>query len=160
MNKKIVIILICIILAIVAVCVLFANKNLKDNNNETNSTQNELIVNEIEEENIINENKVDENIIENETTVEPVKTEPNTGTSVAPSSAVYESDSDVGTTDKKQQAIDLVKEHWGEDSTVSFRCDSVTTDGEYIIAVVSLETASVKGYFKVNINTKSVEVDY
>ena len=54
---------------------------------------------------------------------------------------VYEENSSVGTTDKKQEAIALVKQKWGEDDTVTFRCDSVSNNGEYIIAVVSKETA-------------------
>ena len=81
-------------------------------------------------------------------------------TEVPEQGKVYEENSDVGTTDKKQQAIALVKDKWGEDSTVTFRCDSITNDGEYIIAVVSSQTASVKNYFKVNLDTKTVEVDY
>ena len=39
-------------------------------------------------------------------------------------------------------------------------CDQVTSNGEYIIAVVSLETASVRNYFRVNLNNKTVEVKY
>ena len=64
------------------------------------------------------------------------------------------------TTNKKQEAIDKVKEVWGEDNTVTYRCDSVTNDGEYIIAVVSTETMTVKNYFRVNLEKNTVEVDY
>ena len=107
-------------------------------------------------ENIINEinsNSVENEIINTEPIIENV-------IEVKPQGTVYESNSNAGTTDKKQDAIALVKEKWGEDPTVTFRCDSVSNNGEYIIAVVSKESASVKNYFKVNLATKTVEIDY
>ena len=123
--------------------------------NDQNTITNEVV-----------ENLVEDNVIENTITNEVVETkkveEPiiENVTEVKPQGTVYESSADTGTTDKKQEAIALVKEKWGEDSTVTFRCDSVSANGEYVIAVVSKETASVKNYFKVNLKTKTVEVDY
>ena len=48
----------------------------------------------------------------------------------------------------------------GEDNTVAFRCDSVTGNGEYIIAVISKKTASVKNYFRVNLAHQTVILEY
>lgn len=152
-NEKIAII---VFIAIIALIVVFCT--FKDNG------ENKNLVNEVIEENIIensiDENEVDENVVENE--VENKVEEPiiENVTKVEPQGTVYESNSDIGTTDKKQQAIDLVKQTWGEDDTVTFRCDSVNAKGEYIIAVVSKDAATVKNYFKVNLNTKTVEIDY
>jgi len=73
---------------------------------------------------------------------------------------VYEQNQEIEATDKIEQAINLVKKQWGEDSTVTFRCDHVTSNGEYVIAVISKNSASVKNYFKVNLEEKTVEVDY
>lgn len=147
-NSKIVI-AVLLVIAVILICVFTVTK--KDDEEVVNNTQEtENIVNEVEnkvEENIVVENKVEEPLIENKTEV------PEQG-------KVYEENSDVGTTDKKQQAIALVKDKWGEDSTVTFRCDSITSDGEYIIAVVSSQTASVKNYFKVNLEAGTVEIDY
>lgn len=151
-EKMAIVIFAIIIILVVVVCTL---KNGKKETNITNEIVEEnIIANDIYSENKIDENKVEEvenkveePIIENVTKVEPQGT-------------VYESNSNVGTTDKKQEAINLVKQTWGEDDTVTFRCDSVNSKGEYIIAVVSKESASVKNYFKVNLNTKTVEVDY
>lgn len=153
-NAKIVIAVVFIVLVIIICCMtLGKNKEKKDDNiNTENVVTNEVI--EKEDENVVNEiesnrveNEVEEEIIENVTEVKPQGT-------------VYETNSNAGTTDKKQDAIALVKEKWGEDSTVTFRCDSVSSNGEYIIAVISKETAIVKNYFKVNLDTKTVEVDY
>lgn len=156
MNKKIAIIVVCVILVVISVCtVLFSKKeNGKDNTIDNEVVENILNENEIEPENIAEENKVENEV------VEPIQTEPNTGTSVVPSSAIYESNSDVGTTDKKQQAIDLVKNYWGEDSDATYRCDYVDSNGEYIIAISSMQTASIKGYFRVNLENKTVDIEY
>ena len=147
-NSKIVI-AVLLVIAVILICVFAVPK--KDGEEVINNTQEtENVVNEVEnkvEENTVVENKVEEPVIENKTEV------PEQG-------KVSEENSDVGTTDKKQQAIALVKDKWGEDSTVTFRCDSITNDGEYIIAVVSSQTASVKNYFKVNLEAGTVEIDY
>ena len=154
-NAKIIIAVVLVILVII-LCFFKIGKNKENENevkNETISAANEVV--EDEAENV--ENEVEENTIENEVVEEEIV---ENVTEVKPQGTVYESNSNAGTTDKKQDAIALVKEKWGEDSTVTFRCDSVSNDGVYIIAVVSKETATVKNYFKVDLNTKTVEVDY
>lgn len=158
MKVKIAIIIVCVILVVISVCVVIFNK--KENNN--NNLNNEIRGNNIQENETNVEDILEENTVKNEIAepTEPIKTEPNTGTSVVPSSSVYESNSDVGTTDKKQEAINLVKNYWGEDSDATYRCDYVDSNGEYIIAVSSLQTASVKGYFRVNLDKKSVDIEY
>ena len=153
-NAKIVIAVVLVVLVIIICCFTLGKNKEKESDvgsenivtNEVEENEDENIVNEIESNTVENE-VVEEEIIENVTEVKPQGT-------------VYESNSNAGTTDKKQDAIALVKEKWGEDSTVTFRCDSVSSNGEYIIAVVSKETATVKNYFKVNLDTKTVEVDY
>lgn len=152
-NAKIVIAVVLVVLVIIICCfTLGKNKEKESDVGSENIVTNETIetvaniANELEINTVENE-VVEEEIIENVTEVKPQGT-------------VYESNSNAGTTDKKQDAIGLVKEKWGEDSTVTFRCDSVSSNGEYIIAVVSKETATVKNYFKVNLDTKTVEVDY
>lgn len=152
-NVKILIAVILVILVIVLCCTIGGKK---DNTNTTNETitndilENDIVENEVETNTVANEieeNDSEEKIIENVLEVKPQGT-------------VYESNSDIGTTDKKQEAINLVKQKWGEDNSVTFRCDSINSSGEYIIAVVSKESASVKNYFKVNLDTQTVEIDY
>lgn len=153
-NAKIIIAVVLVVLVIVICCFTFGkNKNKENNIDGENTVTNEVVetvenvTNETESNSVVENEVVEEEIIENVTEVKPQGT-------------VYESNSNAGTTDKKQDAIALVKEKWGEDPTVTFRCDSVSSNGEYIIAVVSKESASVKNYFKVNLATKTVEIDY
>lgn len=153
-NAKILIAIVLVIIVIVICCITFGkckNKDISDNN--------ENIINNVIENNSIVENEINNNNITNQLVEEEEPVIENI-TEIKPQGTVYESNSDTGTTDKKQQAIALVEEKWGEDNTVTFRCDSVSSDGEYIIAVISKQTASVKNYFKVNLSTKTVEVDY
>ena len=166
MNKKIVYISICIILILV---IIFLMKN-----NGGNNISNEVLAENIIEENVLNEeeNIIDENTTIVENVINNVAIEENNTVQTiqnaivqdnlisSPEKNAYESEKDLGSTSKKQEAINMVKEYWGEDNTVTFSCDSVTSNGEYIIAVVSKNTASVSGYFRVNLEKKTVEVDY
>ena len=154
-NTKIIIAVVLVILVIV-LCFSTMGKN-KENENEVKN-ENLTVTNEIvEDEAEMVENEVEENTIENEVVEEEIV---ENVTEVKPQGSVYESNSNAGTTDKKQDAIALVKEKWGEDESVTFRCDSVSNNGEYIIAVVSKDSASVKNYFKVNLEAGTVEIDY
>lgn len=158
MNKfeKIVIVIILVIIAVIIISATFRkddSENDEVNENVLNTTSTNIIEN-VENESI--ENEIVENTVSNEI-AEPII---ENVTKVEPQGTVYESGANHGTTDKKQEAIDLVKEKWGEDNTVTFRCDSVTSDGEYIIAVVSTKTASVKNYFKVNLAHQTVTIEY
>ena len=154
-NAKTIIAVALIILVIIICCFTFGKNKEKENDINAENTENVVTTNEVVENNVVNE--IVSNTVENEVAEEEIIEKV---TEVKPQGTIYESNSNAGTTDKKQDAIALVKEKWGEDSTVTFRCDSVSANGEYVIAVVSKETASVKNYFKVNLKTKTVEVDY
>lgn len=154
-NTKIIIAVVLVILVIV-LCFSTMGKN-KENENEVKN-ENLTVTNEIvDDETEMIENEVEENTIENEVVEEEIV---ENVTEVKPQGSVYESNSNAGTTDKKQDAIALVKEKWGEDESVTFRCDSVSNNGEYIIAVVSKDSASVKNYFKVNLAHQTVTIEY
>ena len=150
-----------IIVVILVAIVLGRNLVKKDNNlpisSEENKVQTPIVENVIKNEtnniSVESEKKVLNETVDN-SIKETVVTEKDTGTKV------YEQESDIGSTDKKQEAINLVKQKWGEDENVTFRCDHVTGEGEYIIAVVSKDSANVKNYFRVNLEKNTVVVDY
>lgn len=162
MSNKMKIIIAVVVILLTVVCGVSAfyvtSNHDEDNNNIVEN--NTIIENEFIEENIVDENTMQENGVKLENNTQNTTPVIENVTSVAPQGTAYESNSDVGTTNKKQEAINLVKQEWGEDSTVTFSCDSVTAKGEYIIAVTSLETATVKNYFIVNLENKTVTVDY
>lgn len=150
--KKFLFIIVCIVALVLAIVI--TAKITKKDTKITNDIKNEAVSNtstntamyQNETKNEINNTSVQNKTVENEIPIS--------------NNDIYEENSEVGTTEKKEEAIKLAKEKWGPDNTVSFRCDSVTSKGEYIIAVVSKETATVSTYFIVNLENKTVEVDY
>ena len=146
--KKIILIVI-VVVVIILLCTYIPKKNEPTGNEVQNTATENVVTNNVEVKNIVETNKTVDNQASNKVENLPIST-----------NDAYKEGSDVGTTEKKQEAIDLVKKTWGEDKTVSFRCDSITSTGEYIIVVVSNETATVKNYFRVNLENKTVEVDY
>ena len=144
------------------IAIAFVYNLFYDKSQETIAPLNNTVSNALTEK--INHNEVTNTTVEQANTVDEteISVEPKTNviekknTTV---STVYEQDNDVGSTDKKQEAINLVKQKWGEDNSVTFRCDTVTNSGEYIIVAVSKNSASVKNYFRVNLEEQTVIVD-
>ena len=56
-----------------------------------------------------------------------------------------------------EKAIDLVKEDWGEDSSVKFVEDGKTNAGEYIICVRDKNTTNALAWYKVNLENETCE---
>lgn len=155
MNKwiKIGFPILCVLVVVVTFYLLHNAQSKIKTKEETNTTKVENVVNEVEEENTVEvENTVNE--------VEPEEIKTTVEQGGASSASLYEKNNDAGSTQKKNEAIQLVKENWGADDTVTFRCDQVTGDGIYVIAVVSKQTGNVQNYFRVNLDDKIVQVDY
>ena len=158
MKKKIlkyIIPILCVIVVGVAFYMIFDIKNKVDeslyNTDDISNVTNDDIVEEDISNDIINEvnevHEIDNKVVENKVDTK------------ADREAVEEK-TDEGSTTKKQQAIELVKKEWGEDSSVSYRCETVNSKGEYVVAVIMKSSGSVKAYFNVNLETKSVQIDY
>lgn len=107
-----------------------------DSSDETNTIQNLVNTNvsDIENKNEVN------NIIEEE--------------------HVVDEEEDKFSKTKQEKAIDLVKEYWGEDSTVYFTNEGINSNGEYMVAVRKKTSTTVEDYFKVDIEKETVEIDY
>lgn len=148
-----------IAVVVIAIAVLICYNTLGKKGPVSTETDNTIVEENTVENEVIEDNTVN-NEVENEVVNEVVENKVETPSVPKSSANAYESDSDVGSTNKKEEAIKLVKEKWGEDDTVSFTCDSITSDGEYVVAVNSKEKASVLNYFRVNLEKKTVVVDY
>lgn len=149
---------VCVLIVFITFFMLFDLKNkVEERNYKIEDFSNE-VANEIIKENILNETSEEKEITNNIENSEENNVLINNETTT--SSSIYEEENNVGSTEKKQEAIDLVKKKWGEDPNVSFRCDSVIGNGQYIVAVVSKLTGDVQNYFKVDLDKMTVEVDY
>ena len=113
--------------------------------------QNVIEENEVSEENIVAENEVENEIAEDGNIV----VEEN-----IIQDEVVSSDEDRYSENRQKKAIDLVKKHWGEDDTVYFTNEGINSDEEYVVAVRLKPSTAVTNYFKVNIETGKVEIDY
>lgn len=159
MNKKLKIIvpIVCVLVVIIAFYMIFdikgkvEEKNYGTNNIEVNNTvDNENTTaeeNVVDEENIVEKN----NTISENTTIEKVNTTDKEEVS---------EEEDIYSSTKLDQARDLVKKSWGDDDTVYFTTEGVNSDGLYMVAVREKSSTAVKNYFKVNLETKKVEIDY
>lgn len=62
-------------------------------------------------------------------------------------------------TPDKEKALELAKKEWGEDNSVYFTNEGVSS-GKYIVAVRDKSNTAVKLFYKIDLNTKIVEVDW
>jgi len=158
-SIKIIIPLICILIVGIAFYMIFDIKNKVE---EVNYGTNDIEVNEVEEEikieaeNIIEENE-DTNTVKNETST---NTEVTNTTDTNTVQEEVSDDEDAYSKNKLDLAKSLVQKSWGEDSTVYFTNEGINSEGLYMVAARDKTSTAVKNYFKVNLDTKKVEVDY
>lgn len=133
----------------------------QQNQNVINQVENtQVIKNETIDENVVEENKIEDS--ENEISTNSIQNTSTSNTNMISNNTsknTTNQSNGAGITDKKQKAIDLVKKEWGEDNTVDYVFDYVNENGEYVIAVKDRASATVKYYFRVNLETETVELD-
>ena len=159
MNKKLKIIvpLVCVLVVIIAFYMIF---DIKGKIEEKDYGTNDIVVNNtveaeniVEENTVLEENVVEENNVEMENTAVKSKPQDNGKEEISEEDDLYSNS-------KLDQARDLVKKAWGDDDSVYFTTEGVNADGLYMVAVREKSSTSVKNYFKVNLETKKVEIDY
>ena len=164
-NLKIIVPIASFIVVIAAFYMIFdIQKKVEQVNYGTNDIDANEVVSFDDEE-----NTVDENEVENEsanTALEETNTSKDTNTSTdtnttntALKEEVSEED-DSFSKSKLDQAKSLVEKTWGKDDTVYFTNEGMNSDGLYMVAVRDKTSTAVKNYFKVNLETKKVQVDY
>lgn len=155
-RLSILVLIICVIVVAITFYLINDMKNKIENNEVSNlsNTQENEVVNQ---EDIIEEEPMNENIVENKINNEETNTAKNKVTSNT--SVQNSAPAQPAVTDKKQRAIELVKEEWGEDNSVSYVFDYINENGEYVIAVKDRASATVKYYFRVDLDTETVELD-
>lgn len=154
-GKKLILPIICIVIVVITFVLLFDMKKKAGNNEDSNNVNTENLV-ENTNTNIIEENIIEENTVVNETETNTVVDDnENTVTS-----EVVSNKDDNLSADKQAKALKLVKDHWGEDDSIYFTNESVASNNEYIVAVRDKSTTEVKQYFRVNIETGKVKVEY
>lgn len=154
---KIILPVICVVVVIVTFVLLFDMKNKTENNINTNNITSENLVQNNSQNEIIPENIIDEENTVPEVTNTAIE---NTIENMVVENEVISNDNDKFSSNKQEKAIELVKKHWGTDNSVYFTNENVRSNVEYIVAVRDKATTEVKHYFKVNIETGTVQIDY
>ena len=109
--------------------------NVKNTVNNNNIVENTIKVqNTVQEENIVQKEKT-ENTISNVTT-----------NSQAPKE------------DNNQKAINMVKQDWGEDASVTFKIDEKKENEKYVVSVVDKNTTEVLVWYDVDVKNNTIQV--
>lgn len=144
----------CVLIVIITFYMIFdiQNKVEKENYNTNNVFDEENIVSE---ENVVDvENEINEN-----TSISNTSIKADDENIVTNDNVVAEED-DVLSTTNQDRALQIVKEYWGEDNTVYFTNEGVDSQGKYTVAVRQKTSTAVKNYFKVDLETKQIEIEY
>ena len=125
---------------------------------DVNYNTNDIEVENVVEENTVDTNTIVENVVEadNNAVDQNEITDPNADNS----GEEVSEENDAYSNSKFSEAENLVKKAWGEDDTVYFTIEGVNSEGLYLVAAREKSTTNVRNYFKVNLETKKVEVDY
>lgn len=163
MNLKVWIPIICMIVVGVTFYMIYDIQNKIEKVDDNSNTKNQEQQGEnIDNANNISEDFVEENNVSNEISNTADLENDNTSNQMNTSTSQSNQSSAPAipaVTDQKQKAIELVKKEWGKDDTVDYLFDHVNENGEYVVAVKDRATATVKYYFRVNLETGAVELD-
>lgn len=158
-NLKIIVPIASVIVVIVTFYMIF---DIRQKVEEVNYGTNDIEANEVID--FEDENEVEsENIVVENTTVDNTTVTENTNTTSDKNTTVKEEvseEEDTYSKNKFDQAQSLVEKAWGKDDNVYFTNEGVNSEGLYMVAVRDKTSTAVKNYFKVNLDTKKVEIDY
>lgn len=159
-STKILLIVLAIALIVVGAVIVFTKSDNVVNNETTNNSVNEAVNNALNWINneIKNEmgNEVEGNeATENETVSNVVENTNNNGNDKTEDENITENQKEEMADDEK--AIELVKNKWGEDDSVTFKIDEKTEDGKYSVSVVDKNTTEVLMWYEADIKNETVE---
>ena len=161
---KIIFPIFCVLVVIITFYMIF---DIQGKVEEINYGTNDIKVNEITDVNEESkEEEIEDYLVENEVlantaevSTENIIKDTNNVKNTTIKEEVAEEDDSFSKT-KLDQAINLVQKAWGKDNSVYFTNEGINSDGLYMVAVRDKASTAVKNYFKVNLDTKNVEIDY
>ena len=145
---------VCILVVVITFVMLFDIQNKVE---EANYGTENIVADEdflVDSEWVENTVTAEENVVENNNITA------NDSKNIVEDDYIVNPEEDELSNVNQESAIDLVKKHWGEDNTVYFTNEGINFNGDYIVAVRQKTSTTVKSYFKVNLETKIVEIDY
>lgn len=161
MNKNVKFILIFFVILCIILGIYFCSTKLLDTNKSTSTSaisnmSDNTSMEVVENINNVVENEVQNTVIEQNEVVdeqnkkeEPI--EDNQTSSKTELSANNESE--VESIDDEQKAIEIVKKDWGITDGVIYTCESINSNGNYVISVREATTRNAMAWYTVNPKT-------
>lgn len=152
MKNRNAIIMFVLVIAVVGIAIYLAIQISNSSLNNEINTENKNNYLELDNMIITNEVRTNNEIIEN-------GIEPENNIVIPEQNTVENSTSkDTGDTDKKQKAINLVKQDWGTDNSVYFYVDEEKNDGTYLVSVRDKNTTNVVVWYDVDVNKNTAKM--
>lgn len=153
-STKIIILLLCIFVVALTVYLAYDMQSKLPQKTSSNSITNNVSNTLSNTANI--ENNINNNVINN-TVIEENNVEDNKEVDNEPE----DNNIDVSVKEEayKKLAIKIVKEKWGEDSTVYFTNEGKNDNGDFLVSVRSKDTTSIIANFKVNVFNEEATID-
>lgn len=151
----------CVIAVVATFYMIFdMNKKIEEKNYNVDNINNESENNISNDENSADNENTNSGNASNSTANNNSTNNNSSNNSKNTSTSVSENKEPVGnltdSTDKKEQAINLVKKNWGDDNTVLFDC-YVNSNDEYIVTVSST-SGKVISYYKVDLEKGQIDL--
>ena len=151
----------CVIAVVATFYMIFdMNKKIEEKNYNVDNINNESENNTSNDENSADNENTNYGNASNSTANNNSTNNNSSNNSKNTSTSVSENKEPVGnltdSTDKKEQAINLVKKNWGDDNTVLFDC-YVNSNDEYIVTVSST-SGKVISYYKVDLEKGKIDL--
>lgn len=156
---------VCVIIVAITFYMIFdLSKKAEEQNNNNAENTTAILDNTANTTNTVT-NTADDQETENYyndimVTTNTANTETTENTTVSEDDIISDEETDALSATNQKSAVELVEEYWGEDDTVYYTNEGVNSDGEQIVAVRSKSSTVVKQYFRVNLSTGEVELDF
>lgn len=151
MKIKYIIILIIVIAAATYLGIVLSEDNVQETNKDLNSLENNVVIN-----NIVN--NITNDIIQNNT-INEINNTIETSTENIITDREEKPYEEIKTENEKiEKAVQIVKDHWGEDKSVVIQYDGWKNEGKYVVVVRDAQTRNTKFEFYVDIETGKYEI--
>jgi len=152
MKIKYIIILVIVIVAATYLGIVLSEENIQETNKNLDTVANNVITNSIVNNSI-------NNTIENNNIVNDINNTVETTTENIITDKEEKPYEEIETENKKiEKAVQIVKEHWGEDNSVVIQYDGWQHEGKYVVVVRDAQTRNTKFEFYVDIETGKYEI--
>lgn len=157
MKGKYIIALILTVIVATYIGIVLSDRDTQETYNNLNTSINNTIKANTVSNNVTNETVVN-NVISNEIVNEIENTLETSTENIITDGEEKPYEEIESENEKIEKAVNIVKEHWGEDSSVIIQYDGWKNEGKYVVVVRDAQTRNTKFEFYVDIETGKYEI--